>query len=84
MRLADQVEAVRTREDFVRFVAALREHLNAHGEDWENAGLAGYLEALGAWTGSLHHAYANAGQVLPEQPSWQLVARMLWAASMYE
>lgn len=84
MRLGDRVEKVRTREDFVEFVAALRKHLKGHKEEWENPELDGYLEALGAWTASLHHSSRNEGVVLPEQPSWQLVARMLWAASLYE
>lgn len=84
MKLHERAEQVRTRDEFVAFVDALsRDHV-ANGKKWENRDLPSYLEALGAWTGSLDGYCANQGIPVPEQPSWHLLAEMLYAATLYE
>jgi hypothetical protein len=77
-------DSVKTREDLARFVLALRDDLLSHEDAWENATLARFLEALGAWIGDMQGYFKNQGIPEPEQPDWRLVGHMLFAASIYE
>jgi hypothetical protein len=78
------VDAVRTREDLATFVLALREDLLASQVAWGNPTLERFLEALAAWCTDMPGYFRNRGVEQPEQPDWNLVARMLMAASVYE
>jgi hypothetical protein len=78
------VDAVRTREDLATVVLALREDLLANHAAWENPTLDRFLKALAAWCPDMPGYRLNSGVEQPEQPGWNLVARMLMAASVYE
>ena len=67
--------SISTREEFVRFVAALRVDLKVNGPAWENDTLDTYLDALGCWV---------TDSPIPEEPVWRTMARALLAASRYE
>ncbi|MGW5367138.1 DUF7660 family protein [Streptomyces sp. NPDC004009] len=51
---------------------------------WENADLAGFLEALAAWIDDADGWYSNAGRDLPASGDWSFFARALQAATTYE
>lgn len=82
--LADQQEAIESREDFVHFVEALRDDLRAHPTWWENTSLEGYLDAIASLTESLDQSFKNQGISLPEQPSWKILGDILLTARIYE
>jgi hypothetical protein len=84
MQLYEQVDGVQTRADLAQFVAALREDLLDHPESWENATLERFLDAFEGWVTDMHGFFANVGEQMPAQPSWNTVARMLLAAKGYE
>lgn len=52
--------------------------------EWENNTLAHYLEALVALAEALPHVYANRGEAMPEQPTWEMFALLLTGATGYE
>jgi hypothetical protein len=58
--------------------------LRGHPTEWENHPLDRFLEALAAHLDALPHGYANRGEPFPAQPTWQLLAEVLVAASGYE
>jgi hypothetical protein len=80
----DVVDAVESREDLIAVLNAMAADLDKHPDEWENASLPRYLEALTAFVGSLDSYYANLGEPMPDQPTWQMVATVLVAASGYE
>ena len=84
MELHEQADAVQSRGDLVAFIHALRSDLAANEPAWENPTLGRYLEALAAWTNDMDGAFHNQGKEVPPQPTWQLVAAMLYAAHRYE
>lgn len=53
-------------------------------DEWENASLDRYLEALAALADALPHLYENRGEAMPEQPTWEMVAILLAGATGYE
>jgi hypothetical protein len=75
---------VRTRDELAVFVQRLRADLLARPDEWENTTLERFLEAFAAWCVDMPGYFANIGEPLPEQPDWELVARMLSAAAVYE
>ena len=84
LTLHDQVEAIGTRDDFVRFVEALRADLLVRGDNWEKATLPDYLAALGRWTADSDGYFRSIGLPVPQQPTWKLFGQILLAAHVYE
>ena len=84
MTLPGQAAEVRSREQFVEFVRALRRDLVEHPESWENADLPRFLDAMAAWLTDMDGYFSNVGQQVPQQPDWHLLGTMLMAARTYE
>ena len=84
MTAADKTSFVYTREDLALFVQELAQSLRTKQEEWENAALPDYLEAMAAWIEDSEGYYVNAGKPVPQQPSWQNLAEILIAAKHYE
>ena len=84
MTLAEQIETIRSRRDFVAFVRALRLDLRDDPTSWENDDLPRFLEALAAWAEAMDGYYINQGKPVPQQPDWRVAASMLMAAKIYE
>ena len=84
MELDVLVNGVQSRHDLVAFIDALRGDLAANDSAWENPTLDRYLAALAAWTNDMDGYFHNQGQDVPPEPTWQLIAAMLYAAHLYE
>jgi len=84
MTLAEHINSIRSREDFVGFAKALSKDLHDNPESWENATLERFLEALGAWVEDMDGYYINQGKPVPLQPDWKVIGDILMAAKMYE
>lgn len=68
-------QSVSTREEFVRFVAGLREDLKANADDWANPSLDRFLDAIGGHVTDCPAA---------DEPVWRTMAKTLCAASRYK
>jgi hypothetical protein len=77
-------EDANTREDLAVFIRGLRADLATHADEWENPDLDRYLGALAAVIEDLEGRFMNSGETMPTEPSWQLVAELLDAATLYE
>jgi len=84
MDLKNTVDSVRSREDFVRFIVALRHDLAAHPEEWQHLTLDDFLESLFAWVQDMDGYYQNNNLPVPTTPNWKNVAEMMLAAKYYE
>jgi hypothetical protein len=82
--LRERAGDIRSREDFVQFARALVANLRESPDEWTNADLAAYLEALGAWVDDLDGYYQNRGEPVPDQPTWRTLGEILGAAKVYE
>jgi len=75
-------EDVKTREDFIAYLAA------SQTEDtvsWENNTLDRFLEALEAYTNDIGGYYKNNKiAVDPDKPSWRVFADIIEGAKIYE
>lgn len=79
-----QGEAVKTREDFVRFLDSLRQDFSRHGGEWENPTLGTFLRAMHAWSNDCPGYYRNMElPVNPDEPQWRVFAEVLLAARVY-
>lgn len=78
------VESVRTREDFVRFLGALKDDLLKRPSYWQNYTLEQYLDGLDQVVQGTDRHYKNLGKPMPEQPDWRMFADILLSATMYE
>lgn len=71
------------RDQVLEALDLVRADLARGADDWEHAGLDGFLDAFGALLGSIENVYVNNGEPLPDSP-WVLVARALEGARYYE
>ncbi|WP_316569322.1 hypothetical protein [Neobacillus sp. YIM B06451] len=84
MELYEWIEKVNSREDLVKFINLLRKDLQMNKDEWENANLADFLEAMEAWVNDMEGFYPNANQAVSEKQSWKMIANILYASKMYE
>ncbi|MFC8009598.1 DUF7660 family protein [Streptomyces cinereoruber] len=75
---------VASREDLASFVRSLHRSYADGGESWDNADLAGLLEALAAWVDDADGWYRNTSRELPTHGDWRFFAQALQAATMDE
>lgn len=77
--------AVKTKDEFVAFLAALADDVRGNPRAWENKDLPSFLDALASYAEDIQGYYKNSGQqVDASTPSWRLFAEMLCGARVYE
>ncbi len=84
MELEARVKEVKSRQDLVEFISALRQDLETNPDNWENPTLPRFLEAMGAWVEAMDQFYRNQGVEFSEQQPWEVFATILLAARIYE
>jgi hypothetical protein len=84
MTLTEQARSVRTREDLIAFLKALRADLEANRASWARSDLGSFLDAMSAWTEDMEGYYANSGEDLARLPPWRVLADILTASRIYE
>ncbi|MCU7822852.1 hypothetical protein KSNIM_14515 [Kitasatospora sp. DSM 101779] len=77
-------DGVRTREDLAAHIDGLLADHRERGEEWENATLGDFLEALAACVRGSPGWYPNAGREVPADGDWAFFARVLDSATGYE
>ena len=75
---------VKSKDDFISFMAALIHDLKNNPDAWENQSLEAYLEAVQSWVEDMDGYYANNNKPVPDNISWKVFADTLIAAKMYE
>ena len=73
-----------SRDEFAIFVDELRAAFESNGDNWENADLPSFLEAMSAWVRDMDGYYLNKGEAMPTKIPWEVFANVLRASSMYE
>jgi hypothetical protein len=84
MKLHELVKSTKSRDDLAKFVAALRTDFQQNPGEWENPTLDRFLSAMESWIEDMDGYFLNKGLEMPEAPSWQLVAHILYASKIYE
>ena len=84
MTLAERAASVRTRDDFVAFLEALRLDHARNGAAWANPDLQSFLGAAGAWSRDSNGYYKNVGLDPSTLSPWRLLADLMMAARVYE
>ncbi|MEH7452996.1 DUF7660 family protein [Gottfriedia acidiceleris] len=84
MELSEKIDGVKSREDLIRFIFDMRMDIRNNREKWENITLENYLEAMETWVNDMDGYYLNTKQTLPKQPTWKIIADLLYASSIYE
>ncbi|HEU4557101.1 MAG TPA: hypothetical protein VFS20_04600 [Longimicrobium sp.] len=79
----EDLDRVQTKADFVAFMNTVLDDLTARPEQWENADLRSYLEAIRAWVHDMDGYYIGRGEPVPD-PDWRTLAHILAAARIHE
>ncbi|MBN3809669.1 hypothetical protein [Paraburkholderia sp. Ac-20347] len=81
-----RVAEIKTREDFVEFMAAFVKSIKS-GRPVENNTVESYLDAVASWVEAMDGYYENMGianEVRLDTMNWRVLADILIAATMYE
>ena len=88
MECVEQVKSIETRDDFVVFMQHLLRDWRQHPEQWENASLEAYLEAMAAWVQDMDGYYRNLSRPVPKlmrhHLTWRNLGEIMLAARVYE
>lgn len=57
MNIGQKLEEVRTKEEFIRFMALLKKDKLKHANEWENTDIPSYLEAVASWAEDMDGYY---------------------------
>ena len=80
--MEDNYEKITNKNDFLNLIKALSKE---DFSGWENSSLETYLLALAHWLEDSEGFYKNRKlRISHEEPSWQLFADALQAATIYE
>ncbi len=75
-------EKIESKKELIQLIKRLRAE---DSSKWKNVSTPDFLEALGAWLESADGFYKNFKlETSAEEPSWQLFADALQAATIYE
>lgn len=80
----EALDGVRTHLDVAAIVDQMSADLRQHPDEWENHTLERFLDALAATLGALDSLHHNRDEVLPDPPTWKVIAEALVIASGYE
>jgi len=84
-KVSEIAPTIQTREEFQSFLALLAGDYKANGEEWENADVGSFLEALAAYSKDIYGYYKNTNQQVDASvPSWRVFSEMLCGARVYE
>lgn len=76
---------VNSRDELVGYIFELLDDQDAIGDQWTNKDIYSFLQAMAAWLNDCDGYYRSTGQTLDvEQPSWQIFADALAAATVHE
>jgi len=80
-----KIETIKSKEDFINFLAQLKEDFTKDPRSWENKTLADYLEAMKRYAQDVQGYYDNTSQNIDAAlPSWKVFADILMGAKVYE
>jgi hypothetical protein len=79
-----EINKVRTKEDFLRFLNLFIKDLSNNKQLWENDNLEDYLEGMESWIENMDGYYQNMALPIPKNIDWNVFANILFAAKMYE
>jgi len=84
MKIWEQLEQVNSKQGLVDFVSALSADLRVNKDEWSNAQLEHYLEAIEALIRSRNGEYSPDGKVDTNALSWREIAETLFYAHTYD
>jgi hypothetical protein len=81
----DDVDRIRTRQDFVAFVYALADDFDNEPNYWHNRDMKTFLLGMAAWVaGSMDEQFAREGRTSPPESFWRYCADIIDAGIVYE
>lgn len=84
MNYDNQINSIKSRDEFIKFVRDLALDFKENSAGWENDNLGTYLDALAAWAGDMDGYYNNIGEPSFNPIPWKFIAQLLAAAKHYE
>ena len=85
MDFRKQVRTIRSREEFILFVWELLGEYKSNPNAWgANDSLELYIQGIASASQDIDGLYLNRDEAFPKQPSWRMLAEILWMATDYE
>lgn len=84
MNIYTEVQNVKTKEDFLRFLEMLANDRKVNAEKWENRSVEDYLLSIQSWIEDMEGYYENNNLEVPQNLDWNFIATILYVGKIYE
>lgn len=84
MNFNEEVEKIKSKQEFIFFIQELSKDFISDKKHWENHTIDNYLQSMAAWVEDMEGYYRNLKQKEPELKEWGMFAKILLAAKYYE
>lgn len=84
MGIEDSAEGPMSRLELAAFLFRMYESVQSEPEKWTNDTLELFLRGWSAWLNGMEESFRSKGEEVPDEPSWELIARMVLEARAYQ
>ena len=84
MELYKEIDNVKTKEDFVKFLGLVAKDNIYKQKEWENKTIPEYLESIQSWIEDMDGYYKNNFLEVPTNVNWGFLATVFYVGKIYE
>ena len=84
MNISTEIENVKNKEDFLRFIKVLASDRKSNPEEWENKSVEDYLLSIKSWIEDMEGYYENNALEAPQNVDWNFIATIFYVGKIYE
>ena len=84
MDIVNLLNHINSKEEFMKFLTALRDDREQRSDEWENSEITTYLEGICSWVDDMEGYYHNMNIDIPKDIDWKFIAMLFYVGKIYE
>ena len=84
MNTYSELNAIKSKDEFVSFLLKMKEDKIYYDSEWENKSIESYLEAIASWTEDMDGYFSNMNLNPPKDIDWAFIAMLFYVGKIYE
>lgn len=79
-----EINNVKTKDDFIRFLEMLATDKKSNAGEWENKSIEDYLLSIQSWIEDMDRYNENNNLEIPQNVDWNFIASIFYVGKIYE
>ena len=84
MNFNRRIKDINSKEEFMKFLMELQQDKEQKSDEWENADITSYLEAIRSWVNDMDGYFENMNITMPTNINWKFIATLFYVGKIYE